>query len=915
MTSPLSPAPAELRPAPARPDALVLADGARFTVLTDRLIRMEHSRTGDFVDAATQLVVSRDLGPVPDFEVRRGEDRVEILTAHLHLTYQPSRGFSRSGLTVSLRTAVISPHGGAWRHGDTWDPEETYPTNLGGTRRTLDEVDGRARLDPGLLATHGIAVIDDSASLLLQRDEWVRPRPGADPVDGRTPDEDLYLFGYGQDYRGALRDFFALTGPTPLIPRALLGNWWSRFHKYSQTSYLALMDRFAAEELPFSVAVIDMDWHLVDIDPALGNGWTGYTWNRELFPDPERFLAALHSRGLQVALNLHPAAGIRRHEAAYEPMMRRLGLDPACGDEIPFNIGDKDFTAAYLDHAHHPLEEQGVDFWWLDWQQGGVTDIPGLDPLWMLNHVHYLDSGRERTRIGADGRVERYRRRPITFSRFADASSHRTPIGFSGDTVITWESLRFQPEFTATAANIGYYWWSNDIGGHMFGRCDDEMAARWVQLGCFSPINRLHSTDSVFNSKEPWRFSRDARATMNAHLRLRHRLVPYLYTWARRARTEGVGPVRPLYHDFPTQMGAYAHRTQFLFGDLVIVPVVHPADPVSTLAREDAWLPRGTWFDVVTGRRYECPDAAGRDLTLSRPLDRLPVLARAGAVVVGAEDLGEAAGDNPRRLSVIVVPGADGEFVLEEDDGSPDPGEDGVVRTRFALAWDEAGGAEDGAGGRAGGTARLTIEQTGPDGVVPAEREITVHLLCVDDASLRVGRIGIGSGAMTDNTGVAGGVRSGAGGGTGIGGGTGASNVDKRSGADGGRAGIGGGAGSGASGGAETGGRTGSGARGREPVVTARAADGFALGPGVDIALGTVRPADGVELTLTDVRTRPPSLKEEALPILEAAQIAYSAKDRAWGVIASGATGGALLGGLRAAGLPDEILAAFAEIG
>ena len=98
--------------------------------------------------------------------------------------------------------------------------------------------------------------------------------------------------------------------------------------------------------------------------------------------------------------------------------------------------------------ARKYLNKQGVDFWWLDWQQGGVTDIPGLDPLWMLNHVHYLDSGRERTRTGADGRVERYRRRPITFSRFADASSHRTPIDFSGDTVITWDSLRFQPEFT-----------------------------------------------------------------------------------------------------------------------------------------------------------------------------------------------------------------------------------------------------------------------------------------------------------------------------------------------------------------------------------------------------------------------------------------------------------------------------------
>ena len=843
MPSPLSAGSAEPRPAPARPEAVVrVGDHARFTVLTDRLIRMESAGSGKFTDAATQLVVSRDLGEAPAFDVRRGEDRVEILTEHLHLTYQPSRGFSRSGLSVTMRTAVVNLHGGTWRFGDEWDPDETFPTNLGGTCRTLDDVDGRARLNPGILALHGLAVIDDSASLLLQEDQWVRPRPSASPVDGSSPDHDLYLFGYGQDYRRALRDFFRLTGPTPLIPRALLGNWWSRYHRYTEESYLALMDRFAAEGLPFSVAVLDMDWHLVDIDPAIGNGWTGYTWNTDLFPDPERFLAALHSRGLQVALNLHPAAGIRRHEAAYEPMMRRLGLDPASGDEIPFNIGDKDFTAAYLDHAHHPLEEQGVDFWWLDWQQGGVTDIPGLDPLWMLNHVHYLDSGRERTRTGADGRVERYRRRPITFSRFADASSHRTPIGFSGDTVITWDSLRFQPEFTATAANIGYYWWSNDIGGHMFGIRDDEMAARWVQLGCFSPINRLHSTSSVFNSKEPWRYSRDARATMEAHLRLRHRLVPYLYTWARRAHTEGVAPVRPVYHDEPRAAGAYSNRAEFLFGDLLVVPMVHKADPVSALAQERAWLPRGTWFDLPTGRRYEAAAEDGRTLTVSRPLDRLPVLARAGSIVVGAGDIGEAAGDNPRRLSVLVVPGADGGFVLEEDDGSPAPGPDAVVRTRFSLVWDERSA-----------TARLAIVQEGPDGVVPAEREVTVRLLSAGGEGLRARVSGAG------------------------------------------RAGDVGGA-------------------PREPVVTRREADGFALGAGTDIALGAVHPADGVELALTGVRTDPPSPADEIFSILEPVRIDYDAKDAAWRVVASGTRGGELLGGLRAAGLPDDVLAAVAEV-
>ncbi|MGK2348425.1 TIM-barrel domain-containing protein [Actinomyces sp. W5033] len=830
MPSPLSDAPADLRLAPARPEAVVtVGDDVRLTVLTDRLIRMERSASGTFTDAATQLVVCRDLGPVPDFEVRRGADRVEVLTEHLHLTYQPSRGFSRSGLKVSLRTGVLNLHGGTWYHGDTWDPDEAFPTNLGGTCRTLDEADGRVRVEPGLLALHGLSVIDDSRSLLVQQDEWVRPRPGASSVDGSTGDEDLYLFGYGQEYRRALADFFTLTGPTPLVPRTLLGNWWSRYHAYTGQSYLDLMDRFAAEGLPFSVAVIDMDWHWVDIDPAIGNGWTGYTWNTDLFPDPRGFLQALHERGMQVTLNLHPAAGVRRHEAAYEPMMRAMGKDPASGEDIAFNVGDQDFVAAYLTHAHHPLEDEGVDFWWLDWQQGGVTDVPGLDPLWMLNHVHYLDSGRERTRTLSDGSTETYRRRPVTFSRFADASSHRTPVGFSGDTYATWDSLRFQPEFTATAANIGYYWWSNDIGGHMLGQKDSEMAARWVQLGCFSPINRLHSTDSVFNSKEPWRYSRDARATMDAYLRLRHRLVPYLYTWARRAHTEGVGPVRPVFHDHPWRLGAYDNRREFLFGDLLVIPVTTRADAVSTLASESAWVPEGVWFDLPTGRRYEVVGAEGHGLTFHRDLAQVPVLARAGAIVPLADDLTEAAGSNPRALGLLLVPGADGELVMEEDDGSPSPGQDAVVRTRVRLSWDAAAG-----------TARVELSQEGPEGVAPVEREVVLHLL-----STAVGRATV---------------------------------------------------------------------VGRPAEVREREADGFTLGAGVDVPLGTVRPAEGVRVELEGVSVRTPAVAQEVFRLLEPAEIDYLVKDRAWVAVEAGATGTTLLSAMRAAGVPEDVIAAVSEV-
>ena len=187
----------------------------------------------------------------------------------------------------------------------------------------------------------------------------------------------------------------------------------------------------------------------------------------------------------------------------------------------------------YFELVHHPLERQGVDFWWIDWQQGSNSGVEGLDPLWMLNHYHYLDNCRNGNR-------------GMIFSRYAGPGSHRYPVGFSGDTIISWDSLDFQPYFTANASNIGYGWWSHDIGGHMLGVKDDELAVRWLQLGVFSPILRLHSSCSEFNGKEPWRYDRVAEQVMKEFLRLRHKLIPYLYTMNVRASVESIPLMQPM---------------------------------------------------------------------------------------------------------------------------------------------------------------------------------------------------------------------------------------------------------------------------------------------------------------------------------------------------------------------------------
>ncbi len=617
-------------------EAVIQGDKYRITLLTDALVRLEYSEDGKFEDRASQSVINRDF-PVPKFQVSDRADSLEILTERIQLIYNKQE-FTDYGLSIQVRGDISAYHS-IWHYG-----EEIK--DLGGTARTLDEADGAVPLEHGLISRFGYTVFDDSHSLLFTKEGWVEPR--------RAGVLDLYFFGYGHSYEECLKDFYRLTGNAPLIPRYALGNWWSRYYKYTEQEYKELILRFEAEEIPFSVSVIDMDWHLVDIDPKYGSGWTGYTWNRELFPEPERFLGWLHDHGLKVTLNVHPAGGVQAHEEQYREMAEVLGKDWEKEEPVNFDITDPKFLDAYFKYLHHPQEEAGVDFWWIDWQQGGLCKIPGLDPLWMLNHYHYLDSAK-----GG--------RRPLTFSRYAGIGSHRYPVGFSGDTIISWESLDFQPYFTANASNVGYGWWSHDIGGHMMGCKDDELAARWVQFGVFSPIMRLHSSNSAFTGKEPWRYNRIAEAVMKRYLKLRHELLPYLYTMNYYANKEGQPLIRPMYYLEPEREETYHVPNEYYFGtELIACPITKPMDKTAGAAAFRAWIPEGVWFDFFNGMKYH----GGRQLTLYRELEDMPVLAKAGGIVPMAALACHMNGvENPKALTVKIFSGADNSFLLWEDEG------------------------------------------------------------------------------------------------------------------------------------------------------------------------------------------------------------------------------------------------------
>lgn len=633
----------------ADPAAIVRAPNARFTVLTSRLIRLEYSPTEQFEDLPSQAFWYRRQ-PVPAFKETRQNNLLTIDTSELELTYSLRQPFSPASLAIRIKE-----NGAVWHFGDA------DTGNLGGTSRTLDGAAGAIPLGSGLLSRQGWVLVDDSKSLVFNAESWLEARraaPGA---------LDLYFFGYGQAYQDCLADYRYLTGPAPLIPRWMLGNWWSRFWEYSQSELLELMHDFRRHQVPLSVCIVDMDWHITNTGNQ-SSGWTGYTWNKDLFPEPEKFIAELHSLGLKTALNLHPADGIHPHEAAYPKMAAALGVDPKSKQPLPFNIADPEFTRLYFELLHHPLEEQGVDFWWVDWQQGTLSALPGLDPLWWLNHLHYLDLGRDGSK------------RPVIFSRWGGLGNHRYPIGFSGDSVVGWQALAFQPHMTATAANVCYGWWSHDIGGHMQGLETAELYTRWVQYAVFSPILRLHSTKLPYHERRPWGYGAETLRITRSAFQLRHALIPYLYSMAYRDSRQGIPLVRPLYHTHADQPQAYCAPNQYWFGsELLAAPFVAPADPEIGLSRQVVWLPEGKWFNFFSGK----PLPHGWQVIYGS-LEEIPVFARAGAIVPLAPAPNWGGVANPDELEIHIFPGADNHFDLYEDDGETDRSAGAL--TRFVLS-------------------------------------------------------------------------------------------------------------------------------------------------------------------------------------------------------------------------------------
>ena len=668
----------------------------RFTVISDGAVRMEYAPDGQFVDTKSFVAVQRAY-PAADYRVKRGA-WIEIATPKMVLRYRKNSGpFTASNLSV------CSPKGAAVPF--VWKPGMQQKGNLKGTYRTLDGYDGdtyvyderrpKMPIEDGLLATDGWTLIDDSDNFLFDGDkewEWVEKRPD----DGA---QDWYFLAYGHDYKAALRDFTLFAGKMPLPPCYAFGYWWSRYWAYSDKELRTLVKNFRAYDIPLDVLVIDMDWHYTDGDRG---GWTGWSWNRTLFPDPAKFLRWLDGEGIRSTFNLHPADGVRCGEDSYADVARDMGIDPASKQTVPWVSSDKKFIRSIFRRILTPMERDGVDFWWLDWQQQPTDPaVEGLSNTWWLNYVFFSDMEKNRDV------------RPMLYHRWGGLGNHRYQIGFSGDASITWASLDFQPYFNSTASNVLYGYWSHDIGGHhMADRIDPELYIRWMQFGALSPVMRTHSAKSAGLKKEVWNFAPEHADILRSTIRQRYALAPYIYTMARKAYDEGISLCRPMYYEWPEASEAYAFRNQYLFGDdILVAPVTAPGK--EGYATVKVWLPEGKWYEWQTGTMLD----GGRTVERTFALDEYPVYVRAGAILPMYGDTVKNLNANDEEILLTLFPGGSGEFSLYEDNGDDKRYAAEFARTHLKSV-------------RNGNLLTVTVgKRTGAYCGMPAERKFSVKVL------------------------------------------------------------------------------------------------------------------------------------------------------------------------------------------
>lgn len=494
-----------------------------------------------------------------------------------------------------------------------------------------------------------------------------------------------YDFILGRDPDQLIAGYRWLTGDAPLMPRWSWGFWQSREHYDNQDWALGVARTYRAMGVPIDAVV--MDWQ--HWSPGQ---WGSFRFDRARFPDPAAMvsdLAAIHVHmPVSVWARLDP-------ETANAKALDAVGglFAPTFKNVYPTGFGrwydawNPKARALYWDLIRHNYGAQGFDSWWLDASEpelGGdwgelrklqTAAGPGADLFnsYPLLHTSAVHDGMRRDMPD---------RRALILTRSAYAGQQRNAaITWSGDVKGDWETFRKQIPAALNFSMSGIPYWSADIGGFFGGDVHDrkyeELFTRWHQFAVFTPQFRVHGTGP---GKEIWNFDGDVQPHLIDMVKLRYRLLPYIYSLAWDVTKNRGSMMRALAFDFRSDPKALSLTDEYLFGKAFLVaPVLEPG-----VAKRSVYLPgRGAWFDFWNGRRM----AGGQTIEADAPIEHTPVFVRAGSIIPLGPVKPYADAPSGEPIELRVYPGASGAFGLYDDAGNGygyEKGEYSLVR----LSWD-----------------------------------------------------------------------------------------------------------------------------------------------------------------------------------------------------------------------------------
>jgi alpha-D-xyloside xylohydrolase len=535
---------------------------------------------------------------------------------------------------------------------------------------------------PLVLSSNGYGIYWNNSS----RSKFNNRFPHEVYLSSEVADTVDYYFIYGPEFDNIVAAYREMTGQAPLFGKWAYGFWQCKNKYQSQEEVLGVAHKYRDLHIPVDNIVQDWFWWNIMGEPVFNKN----------YPDPKGMIADLHENHFHVMFSFWPY--FRPGSRVYDEMdksgyfvdkMKVSGFHPA--GQALYDAFNPDARKYYWGLIDKGLFKIGADAWWLDTDEpeteGRETNILVTNKVALGSGARYanLYPLMTTTAVYEGQRAASDQKRVFILSRSAFAGAQRNSISaWSGDVESNWLSFARQIPAGLNFSLSGIPYWTTDIGGFIIGNPDDpayrELFVRWFEYGTFCPIFRLHGTRTT-NQNELWSYGVDAQKILTSYDRLRYRLMPYIYSLAWKTTSEAYTPMRPLAMDYRTDTRALNIGDQFMYGPALLVNPV--TEPGATTRR--MYLPKAVWYDFWTGRRVE----GGAMIDAAAPLDRMPLFVRAGSIVPMGPDVEYASEKAADPIELRIYAGANGSFVLYEDEGDNYNYEKGAHAT-IRLDWDDA---------------------------------------------------------------------------------------------------------------------------------------------------------------------------------------------------------------------------------